>query len=314
MDRMTCARRDARKPAKCRRIAVAIAFSAILILKTSSALAQGIEEFQKHATIGGRLPVSVLMVGWTQDGADIQKLFDIVIAKANEVFGRLDWRNPRGEVARVNASAGAGPVQVSPEVFSAFQAAKKVSKWSKGAFDITYAGPGNYRDIKISKGKYTVELTKPGMKVYFDGIMEGFLADLMIRYLYTAGMRHAIVKVGSVFRGMGKTVNGPWKVQVQDDSGMFAKHALKLTVVDTGVATVSANQFRGVPIVDPRTRAQIRATCKGDVVVMKEAALAQGIAQAVFVLGPTEGLALLSKMGKGLIVDNNGQFIRSPGF
>lgn len=313
-DQTTYVRKGRKKPRISRRIAAITALLSVIMLISPSAVAQGIEQFQKHTSIGGRLPTSILILGWKQDEPDIDKLFDIVIGRTNEVFYKLDWQNPQGEVARINANAGIGQVLVSPEVLAAFQAAKKSSEWSNGAFDIAYAGQGNYRDIKIKSGESAVELKKSGMQVRFDSMMEGFLADLMLQYIYTANMRHAIVKVGGVFRGMGKSLYGPWKIQVEDDAGMFAHHALNLTVVNTGVATVSANQYRGVPVIDPRTKSPIPISMKGTVVVMNQAALAQGIAQAVFILGPAEGLKLLSKMGKGLIVDNNGKFIRTQGF
>lgn len=310
---MICARRSRKRTARCNLVAWMFAFT-ISLASAGDLGAQSPEQFQKHAAIGGRLQTSIFMVGWKSDARDIEKLFDIVISRTNDVFSQLDWQNPQGEVARLNASSGGLAVPVSPEVLAAFTTAKKISEWSKGAFDIAYAGQGSWRDIKIDEGASTVQLKSAGMQVRFDGMIEGFLADAMVNYIYAANMRSAIVKIGNAFRGIGRGVYGPWKVHVEDDAGTFARHALNLTVQNTGVAAVSANQFRGAPIIDPRSKSQIESTCKGNVVVMKEAALAQGIAQAIFVLGPSEGMKLLSKMGKGLIVGNDGQFMRSPGF
>ncbi|MBT3182435.1 MAG: hypothetical protein HN337_08020 [Deltaproteobacteria bacterium] len=287
----------------------------ILISTTRTAIGGGIEQYQRHATIGGRIPVSIIIVGWSKDKKTMEKLFDVVLSKINTVHTNLNWANAQSEVSRVNANAGKGPVTVSSEVLAAFQAAKKVSGWTDGAFDITYyQGPGSYRDIAIDKSNYTVELKTAGMRVNFDKIIDGFLADVIVHYVYHANMHNAMVKVGSIFRGIGNGMSGPWRIQVQDDSGTFAKHALNLTVMNTGVAAVSASKYRGTSIIDPRSKSAINTPCKGVVAVMREAALANGLAEAVFVVGPEKGKKLLSKYAKGLIVNNSGRFIRTAGF
>lgn len=287
----------------------------IVSLLAGPALAQGgIQQYQRNFSIGGRLPATILLVGWTKDSADIQKLFDIVTAKANETYARLDWQNSSSDVAQLVARAGQGGAQVPDDVVAAFEAALKVSGWTGGAFDIAYAGEGSYKDIKISRGSSSVELKKSGMQIRFDPIINGFMAELIARHIYAANMQNAIVKVGNVFRGLGQGLHGPWKIQVQDDAGTFARHALDLTVANTGIATVSASQYRAMPHIDPRSKQQIATPCRGVVALMNDAAQADGLANAVFVLGPEEGLKLLSKYAKGLIVDNEGKFIRSPGF
>lgn len=278
--------------------------------------ADGIKLYQRQVHIGGRLPAVMLIVGWQKDSQDIEKLMDIVSSKATETFTRLDWQNPSSDISKLNQSAGQGPITVANDVAHAIAEAKTISGWTNGAFDITYAGSGNWRDIKVNEGNASVELKKTGMQLRFDNMMEGFIADLMIRYINTANMKNAMVKVGNVFRGMGQNIRGPWKIQVQDDEGTYAHHALNLTVANAGIATASANQYRAKQLIDPRSKSAITPTCRGTTIIMKNATQAQGVAQAVFVLGPKKGFEMLTKMGKarGLIVDNAGKFIRTPGF
>jgi len=261
------------------------------------------------------MPSTIFLIGWRSDSKDVEKLLDLLYARAGEAFAKLDWQNPQSEVSRLNAQAGGGPMRVSPEVIAAFEAYLKVAKWSGGAFDAAYVGSGSYRDVKVNSGAQTVELTRPGMQIRFDMMMAGFLADLLIRYIHSSNMRNAMVKVGSVFRGMGQSMRGPWRIQVQDDAGTFARHAVNLTVFNNGVATVSASEYRGAPPIDPRSKSPISPLIKGVVVITREAALAQGLAQAAFILGAKKGMDMLTKVGtKALIVDMNGRFIRSPGF
>ena len=314
---MTCAKNGGKKPRTYKRVATAgLALLGLTLLPLTLQAQGGIERYTRQFTLGGRLPGAILLVGWSKDAGDIQKLMDLVVARANESYARLDWRNRSSEVYRLNYYAGKGPLKVSGDVLAAFQAAHKASRLTNGGFDIAYPGSGNWRDIKIKDKASTVELKKTGMKVGFDPILEGFLADLMLSYIYAANMRNAIIKVGSVFRGMGKDLRGPWKIQVRDNEGTYAHHALNLTIGNSGVATISASQFRAQPLIDLRSGKAIPPPCRGVTVVMKEAAMAQGVAYAVFILGPNKGLELLKKTkgAKGLVVDNSGKFLRSPGF
>lgn len=314
---MICVKRGSKKHRSYKRAAISgMTLLALSCLSLTSLAQGGVERFTRQFTIGGRLPGAILLVGWSKDAKDIHKLLDLVIARANESYSRLDWRNRSSEVARLNSHAGKGRLKVSGDVLAAFQAAQKASRLTDGAFDIAYAGSGSYRNIKVKDKGSTVELKKAGMRVSFDPIMEGFLADLILRYIYGSNMRNTIVKVGNVFRGMGQDLRGPWKIQVQDNEGTYAHHALNVTIGNTGMATISAGQFRSQPLIDPRSKKAISPTLRGTTIVMNEAALAQGMAHAIFVLGPDQGLALLKKSGqaKGLIVDQTGKFIRSPGF
>jgi thiamine biosynthesis lipoprotein len=311
---MISSRRSARRTSISRLVgAFAILFITATLFPLRAQAQGGVKLFQRQF-MAGRSPAVILIVGWQKDQESVERLMDVVSQRAAETFARLDWMNPASDVSRINANAGAAPVQVSADVAEAFAEAKKISEWTKGAFDITYAGSGSYKDIKA--GKDSVELKKSGMQARFDPLMDGFLAEYMIRMIHTAGMQNAMVKVGNVFRGMGSGISGPWKIQVQDDAGTYAHHALNLVVSNAGIATASASQYRGTPLIDPKSKSAITPSCKGTTIVMKNAAEAQGVAYAVFVLGPQKGYEMITKLGnaRGLIVDNNGKFIRTPGF
>lgn len=283
-------------------------------LFASSLFAQEAKQFQQKFNLKNGTSGVIVIIGWPADAKNIEKLGETVIDETNRTYDLLDSNNPASDVSKLNVNAGKGPVKVGWQVVDAFKAAGQVAGWTKGAFDVVAAG-GDYRDISIDGNASTVELKKPGMQARFDPIMDGYLADYMINLIYTAKMQNAMVKVGNVFRGVGQSLYGPWKIQVQEDSSAYARHALNLTVSNTGIATISATQFRGVPLIDFRSKQAVQPQIKGATIIMKDAALAQGIAYAVFVMGPGDGINFLNKFGKarGLIVDAQGKFLKTAG-
>jgi len=256
----------------------------------------------------------MIIIGWPADAANIQKLADLVVAEAEKVYDLLDAANPASEVARLNANSGKGKMQVSWPVSDAFKKAKKISEWTKGAFDIVVLN-GDHKSYSVDEKASTVDLKNSGMEVRFDPVMEGYLADYMITLIYAAKMQNAMVRAGNVFRGIGRSLYGPWSIQVQEDSSAYARHALDLTLSNTGIATISAAEFRGRPLIDYRSKKAVSPACKGATIIMDEAALAQGVAYGVFVMGPADGMSMLNRIGKarGLIVDMQGKFMRTPG-
>lgn len=294
-------------------------FAVFALLVSSTALAQGYgssspQEFQRRFSIGNRINGVIVTIAWPSDKKDIEKLGDIVTAEAERTYNLLNANNPQSEAYRINSSAGSTPVVVSWQTIDAIKKAKQVAQWTKGTFDIVTSN-GNYNDIEIDDKTSTVKLKNGGMRISFDPIIDGFLADYIINMIYTANVHNAMVKVGNVFRGIGNGLHGPWKIQVQEDSAAYARHALNLTVSNTGIATVSATQFRYSPLVDFRSKKSINPRLKGATIVMNDAMSAQGIAYAVFVWGPQEGINFLNKFGraKGLIVDSKGKFLRTAG-
>jgi thiamine biosynthesis lipoprotein len=291
--------------------------SLLLCLLASSSFAQSSGEpkqFQQRFNLKNGTSGVIVIIGWPADSGNIEKLAQMVVDETNRTFDLLDAGNPASDVSKLNSGAGNGPVKVSWQVVDAFKAASQVSGWTNGAFDVVSSN-GDYRDISIDADASTVELKKAGMQVKFDPIIDGYLADYMINLIHTAKMQNAMVKVGNVFRGIGQSLYGPWKIQVQEDSAAYARHALNLTVSNTGIATISATQFRASPLIDFRSKQTVRPGLKGATIIMKEAAHAQGIAYAVFVMGPSEGINFLNRFGKarGLIVDAQGKFLKTPG-
>lgn len=290
--------------------------TSLFLFIASTALAnpkQFARKFDVEGTTG-----AIMIIGYEEDNAAVEKLIDLAVDEAKRIHLELDHRNPQGDVGKLNALNDTAEVKLTEDVFTAFKAADRVARWTNGAFDITYASEnGDYNSYKLNEEKNTIKIKKPGLKFRFDKIEQGYIADVLVRFIYAHGMKNALVKMGNVFRGIGSSLYGPWKVQIQDDAGTYAHRALNLGIQNSGAAILSRTQFNSSsPLIDPRSKQQIDPTIRGNTVVMKEAALAQAYAYALFVMGAKNGYehSVALGQGKALIVDNKGTFLRTPGF
>lgn len=273
----------------------------IVLLMTTTLLAwpqilhaSGLEQYQHRVTIGGRVPGAVLIVGWQKDEKDVKRLVDLVAQHADEAY-----RTINGDISRLNGSSAGTTQTVGWQTAELLSRGVQVSKWTKTDILKAPGGNGGYKDISVKEKSRSVEIKKDGIRLQAQSIINGYIADLMIRYISASNMQNAMVKVGNVFRGMGQSTRGPWKIQVQEDSSTYARHALNITVSNSGAATISSTQMTA-------------SRCKGATIIMNEAALAEGVAYAIMIKGPNEGMKILSKLGsaRGLIVDKSGKFVR----
>ena len=276
----------------------------VLTCTPSLSYSAGVRMFQKQSTIAKRFPVSIYVVGQKKDFKNINRLFSVVLSNANRIFNQLDHLNPSSDIAHINTSAGRARVRVSPITILALKIGLKISKWTNGNFNISYLGRVNNHILDIDEASSTVGLKNTRTRIHLDGIMEGFLADMIIRYIYAANIKNAVVKVGYTFHAIGRSLSGPWRIQIEDKFGTFAHHAVEFTLQNGGAAATTIQQMGNMTA----------ARCKGSVVIMSNAAEAEGVSHAAFILGANDGSRLISKLGRGMTVDMQGHFIRTRGF
>ena len=106
---------------------------------------------------------------------------------------------------------------------------------------------------------------------------------------------------GDLYLGGRNAQGEPWTVGIRHprtEGQMIAR----LQVEDEAVCT-SGGYERGEHILDPRNGEPVRGVASATVVA-QGAMLADALATAAYVLGPSEGIAFLKRMGvEGLIVD-----------
>lgn len=267
------------------------------------------------------------------DKAGVGRAFEQALAEIKRVEALMTtWRD--SEISRVNAAAGSAPVTVSQETFDLVKESVRAAELSSGTFDITFESLHglwkfdedldphppteaqikaklpllDYRHIKLDADKRTIGLAKPGVKIGLGGIAKGYAVDKAVAVLEKAGLTSFFVQAGGDLFARGKKPDGSeWSAGIRDPRGKGSFALLPLT--DHAFSTAGDYERSYVidgrryhHIIDPRTGYPAKA-CRSVTIWAPTALLADEIDDAVFVLGPEKGLALVESLeGVGAVI------------
>lgn len=193
-----------------------------------------------------------------------------------------EWRDD-SLVSRINRTASTTSVPVPPMLRRLLEASLHVSRVTDSAFDITWPSlAGSARDVVVNDGG--IRFGDPQTRIGLGGVAKGLVVDALFAVLRRAGFGDVVVNIGGDLRTSG----GARRLRIADPfaKGRVAAH---LVVRDTAVAS-SGNYLRPNHIVDPRTGSP--PAFGGSVTVLtRDAAMADALATALFVMGPQKGLA-----------------------
>jgi thiamine biosynthesis lipoprotein len=274
----------------------------------------------------------------TLDAAHARAAFDAATAEIVRLEKIMTTWDPESEVSRVNAAAGRGPVRVSAETFEVIRESLNASRMSGGAFDITFEtlhglwkfdqdldphppSPADVRarlrylgfaHVKVDEAARTVFLDEGHVRIGLGGIAKGYAVDRASSVLLDAGLASYYVQAGGDLYTHGTKPGGePWQAGVRDPRGSEGDYFVMMPVSDHAFSTAGdyersyiVNGRRYHHIIDPHTG--YPATASRSVTIWAPTALlADEIDDAVFILGPERGLALVESIeGVGaLIVD-----------
>ncbi|OGC29400.1 hypothetical protein A2311_06665 [candidate division WOR-1 bacterium RIFOXYB2_FULL_48_7] len=182
---------------------------------------------------------------------------------------------PSSEVAKLNRG---DKVVLSDETVQLWRLAKQMQRDSGGAFNIR------------NKGYYDL-----------GGIAKGYAVEHGRGLLLKQGVKSAIIDMHSSVAVIG----GPWKIAVFDPRTGDARQVI--TLLNGDALSTSGQYEQPGHIVDPRT-GQAAARCLSVTIVTSDAAIADALSTAIFVLGVQPGIRLANKYrAKYLIIERNGQ-------
>ncbi len=271
---------------------------------------------------------------------------DLAVAEVKRIENLIsDWI-PNTQISQVNTNAGIKPVKVDEEVFDLVDRAIKISKITKGAFDISYASMDKiwkfdgsmkemptpeavkksvekigYQNIILDPKTKTIFLKNQGMKLGLGGIGQGFIADKIKVLLESKGCTSGIVNVSGDINTWGRQIDGkPWTVGIinpMNKNKVFATFPLEDNAVETSGSYEKYVVFNGIRyshIIDPRTGYPAQGIVSVSVFA-KKTEIADGLATGIFVLGVEVGLDLVNQL-KGIeciIIDDKGKMHSSKG-
>jgi FAD:protein FMN transferase len=235
-----------------------------------------------------------------------------------------DYRED-SELMRLCRQAGNGPVHVSDDLFRVLDISGRLARESGGAFDVT-AGPlthlwrrarrrGELPDavdlraalsrtgaanVILNARNRTADLRLPEMQLDLGGIGKGYAADEAAAVLKGLGYRNALVALGGDIVAVGTPRDAAgWTIDV---AALGPREpGPRIVLRDAAVSTsgdaeqwVEIAGVRYSHILDPRTGAALEGR-RSVTVIAPRGAWSDGLATAAAVLGPSDGIALITR-------------------
>ena len=277
---------------------------------------------------------------------------DPLIARALDEIERLEevlseWRDD-SEISAINQAAGQPePVHVGPDTLRVVKAGLDVSRWSDGAFDLSWAAlrglytfqPGEERvppnaevrrrlrlvdwhDIELDEGASTVRLTREGMVIGTGGIGKGYALDRAGAILREGGAESYMLFGGGQVQVHGMRGDRPWRVGIQHPRDP-ATYIGFLEATDGSISTSGDYEHAFVDdegrhwhhIIDLSTG--LPATRSMQVTLLApEGVYADALSTAAFILGPERAIEMLADVPghpEAVIIDPELRIHTTPG-
>ena len=292
----------------------------------------------KVTTEDGAMGTHLSFAAYTNDHVDeasVSRAFADAIAEIKRVEALMTTWHP-SDITRVNDAAGKSPVPVKRETYDIVAEALHASEMSKGAFDITFeslhglwkfdedldAHPPtkeaiaaklplvDYHHVKLDPKEHTIMLDAPGVRIGLGGIAKGYAVDRATSVLDRACITSFYVQAGGDLFTRGRKPNGDeWQAGIRDPRGAKEQFFALLGVSDHSFSTAGDYERSYVidgkryhHIIDPKTG--FPATASRSVTIWAPTALlADEIDDAVFIMGPQDGMALVESIdGVGAVI------------
>src|SRR5262252_6746428 len=336
--------------AACRKAEQAVPHEASLADEPKAAALASIErpriKVEMGATAMGTKLTFIALTSEKVDEDGTRAAISSAIAEVARLEALMTTWKDDSEVSRINRAAGRAPVRVGPDTMAVIDKSLWISAASEGVFDITFEvmhglwkfdqdlDPHppppellaerrkliDYRHVVLDRQNSTVFLDHPKMKMSLGGIAKGYAIDRAASILLAAGVQDFLAQAGGDLYVHGRKADGsPWIAGVRDPRGEGETYFATMPVVDHAFSTAGDYERSYVVggrryhhIIDPRTG--YPATASRSVTIWaRDAFTADAIDDAVFILGPRKGLALVESLdGVGaVIVDAKNKVWRS---
>lgn len=188
-----------------------------------------------------RLMGTVIDLLIEDDGAE--ERMDEVVKQLKIYEHRFSANSPNSELMAINKQAGIKAVRVHPELFELIRIGKAhscasgshlniaigplVQTWRIGFSDARVPSDDEIKqllrltdpqDIILDEENQTVFLKQKGMLIDLGSLAKGYIADLIIKYLKSKGVKRALVNLGGNIIGLNTAhfKEDYWKIGIQN--------------------------------------------------------------------------------------------------
>lgn len=151
---------------------------------------------------------------------EISDYFDITFGAVFKV-----WHNYREKGIELNSQGELGPVPTIEELEAAAQ----------------YVG---WEYVEINEDNNTVFITKEGVSLDVGAIAKGYATEMVARKLEAAGLKYAIVSGGGNIRTIGKKVDQPWLIGIQEPSLAVDTPSVEVFSLETSTSVVTSGDYQ----------------------------------------------------------------------
>jgi FAD:protein FMN transferase len=278
----------------------------------------------EHAFTRMGMPFHIKIFGVTNHQR-AKRAVQEAIADISRVENLMSEWMGSSEISALNRAAGHKPVTVSGSTFEVLNIAQTLAIQSSGAFDPTWAafrGVWQFKSsapvrpkperikhalslvdhtaLVLNHSESSAYLKHAGMQIGLGSIAKGYAIDLAANRLRKYGFtRFMIDGGGDLFVEGSREKERPWRVAIkhprETDTLFGFVHAQSQSVVTSGDYEhfFELDQKRYHHIIDVRTGFPAKQ-CVSVTVVSASATIADALATAIFVLGPSKGLELLA--------------------
>src|SRR5262245_10437713 len=290
----------------------------------------------------------LLLTAWTADEPGAVDAFQAVVQEFDRLEGLLSNWQDGSDVQRLNAAAGKHPVPVGTDFRDVVRAARQVSEWTDGKFDVTFGVMTglwkfdyqnkdgtipehsevirrrsliDYRDLEVDEEAGTAFLRRQGMVVNLGGIGKGYAVDRARDILRKRGFHDFMIQFGGDMYAAGHRNDRPWRIGIQDPHGPANRIFAAMDVSESTFSTSGDYERfffkagrRYHHIIDPTTGEPTNG-CRSVTILTASATIADGVSKGVFILGPEAGMALIERLPgvEGVIVGAKNEVLVSKG-
>ena len=270
---------------------------------------------------------------------------ELGISEIERIEKLISSWDENSQTTKINHSAGIKPVVVDDELFQLIFRAKKISKLTNGAFDISFASMDriwsfdgteqvwptkervalasakiNWENIILNKDDSSVFLLEKGMKIGFGAIGKGYAANqAKIIMSKVRGVTGGVVNASGDLIAWGENpTSDHWSVQISDPKdktrslGWLSLNDMSIVTSGDYEKYFTVDGKRYAHIVDPKTGYPTTGV-KSVSIICPDAEVADALATSVFVLGAVDGLYLINQMNQieCIIVTDDDEVITS---